>query len=91
MSRTVHVAGALKQWPCVHVAGALKQWPGGGGRERKGMEGKEEERKLRRKGKENAGKERRADHGGGWERSAGLTMVGPAERSVWPVPHPLGY
>ena len=62
----------------------------GKGREWKGREGKEEERKLRRKGKENAGKERRADHGGGWERSAGLTMVGSAERSVWPVPHPLG-
>ena len=53
-----------------------RQGPPPGGR-------KEKERK--RKGKENAGKERRADHGGGRERSAGLTMVGPAERSVWPV------
>ena len=61
-----------------------------GRKKEEGRRKKEEERKLRRKGKENAGKERRADHGGGWERSAGPTMVGPAERSVWPVPHPLG-
>ena len=68
---------------------AMARW-GRKGKEGKGRKGRGKETSKERKGKENAGKERRADHGGGWERSAGLTMVGPAERSVWPVPHPLG-